>query len=114
MHECRACHAASERQRRHNRAEGRKVRRTVRHARQLVQARRDRELVTMAASIVRTIGPNRFANDMREALDHARTHGHYRDAKQLLLAVARLAEKSEDLLIESLYQPGNRSVHNER
>jgi hypothetical protein len=105
MHNCSECHTASERARRQKQAEGRKVRRTVQRAQRLAQARRDRELITLASSIVRTIGPNRFATDLREALDHARTQGHYRDAKQLLLCIARLAEKSEDLLIETMHRP---------
>ena len=58
-------------------------------------------ILAMAATVTRTIGPGQFAADMKSALDHARDHGHHRDAKQLLLCVARLAEKAEDLLIES-------------
>lgn len=101
MHQCRSCHTASERARRQKRAAGQKVRRTVQQARQIAQARRDRELVALVTSIVRTIGPNQFAVDLRNALDDARNHGRYRDAKQLLLCVTRLAEKADDLLIAS-------------
>ncbi|MDA0285282.1 MAG: hypothetical protein O3B86_18185 [Planctomycetota bacterium] len=107
MHQCSECHTATERLRRQEQAEGRKARRTVQQARQLAQTRRDRELITLACSLVRTVGPNKFATDMKSALDHARDHGHHRDAKQLLLCVARLAEKAEDLLIGS----GSAIVH---
>lgn len=98
MHECRSCHTASERLRRAKQSDRRRVRRTVQRARQLVQARRDRQFLALAVSVARTIGPNQFAADMKHAMDYARDNERYRDAKQLLLCTARLAQVSGDMI----------------
>lgn len=45
-----------------------------------------------------TIGSNQFAADMKHAMDYARDNGRYRDAKQLLLCTARLAQVSSDMI----------------
>ena len=98
MHDCSDCHAVSERLRRQKKANGQKVRRTVQQARQLAQARRGRQFLALAATVTRTIGPGKFAADMKSALDYARDHGHYRDVKQLMLCITRIAETSCDMI----------------
>jgi hypothetical protein len=98
MHECRECHTSSERLRRQKQSDRRRADRTVQRTRQLVQARRDRQFLSLAVSVVRTIGPNQFAADMKHAMDYARDNERYRDAKQLLLCTARLAQVSSDMI----------------
>ena len=94
-HECNECHVRAERVRRQRKAQEDRYDSTIKNARLLVKARREREFTRLVANLIRHIGPERIAENFKWALDRAVERQSVRAQISLLLAVFRLLSLPE-------------------